>query len=400
MHETSEDSVLDRAICDSIDPGLKASLRREQSERRRRFTLYGGVVLSTLLVATIGILFSAGVLNAGDKDAVDRAVASEELAARGYKLWQSGALAEAQKKFEKAVKQDPQNSQAWNGLGWTLVNQGQVQKAKDAFQKCVDLNPKHFAALNGLGQISLSSRQYVEAEEYFLRAENASAAWYGLLRIYLLQEKFEEGQKYLEKIEATGQTQAIAGLDLIRKSIADKQLSDELRVLIEPPAPPSDDASAMELNQQGWVLMNKGQMRAAQVAFESALESDPEMAVAKNGLGFALLNQGKYSEARKLFEEILAVEENALGAMNGLARCLRAEKETEKAIELFVKVDQATPVINAGTMALADIYVSDEDWKAALPYLERIAKAQPTNKLIQQQLKTAKSKLSAEKSGD
>lgn len=398
IQEASEDVVLDKAMLDPIDPGLKASLQREQRERTKRITILGGVIMSTLLVASMGILLSTGVLNAGDKEAVDRAVASEELSARGYKLWQAGELVEAQKKFEKAVKQDPQNAQAWNGFGWTLLNQGQAQKAKEAFQKCVKLNPNHFAALNGLGQISIASRNYPEAEKLLLQAENAPAAWFGLVRVYLLQGKYEEAKKYLAKVESTGQTSNIAGLELIKKSLEEESLSEELRAMLEPPAPPSDDASALELNQQGWALLNKGQVRAAQVAFESALESDPKLAVAKNGLGFALLNQGQTAKAKKLFEEIVSAEKDAFGAMNGLARCYLAEKEFEKATELLKKVDEGIPGVNAGTYGLADLYIAKEKWADALPLLERIAKAQPTNQIIKQQLEKAKEQQSKKSS--
>ena len=390
VQETCEESALDSALLGSIDPGLKASLQQEQRERRRRFTLLGGVIVASILVASIGIALASGLLNAGDKDAVDRAVASEELTAKAYKLWQAGNLAEAQKKFERALKQDSENAQAWNGLGWTLLNQGSAAKAEEAFGQCVKLHPNHAASLNGLGQVNLGQRKYKEAEEYFLKAENAPAAWFGLLRVYVLTEKFDQAKTYLKKIEATGQTNAIAGIDKIKAAISDEKLPDELRTMIEPPKPISEDGTAAEFNMQGWGLLNKGQARAAQVAFESALERDPKLGVAESGLAFAFLNQGKISEAKTIFERLIKDDDKAFGPMNGLARCLLAEGNTIKAAELFKKVDESIPGVNAGTFGLADLYFAAKNWKAAIPYLERLVKQQPSNKKLAEMLEQAR----------
>jgi len=57
-------------------------------------------------------------------------------------LWQSGRYAEAISKFESALKVDPNNSIAWNGLGWASFNSGKPAEAEQAFQKVIELEPE------------------------------------------------------------------------------------------------------------------------------------------------------------------------------------------------------------------------------------------------------------------
>lgn len=156
------------------------------------------------------------------------------LVQQGWVLWQKGDMGEAIKKFEQAVKIDPKNANSWNGLGWANFNSGNTPAAETAFQKAVAIAPSHPAARNGLGQIRLMKRQYDEAEKEFLKAGSvAPAAWYGLARLYLLQGKYEQAEKWAKKVIDSGQGDE--GARLMLQAARDKRLSEELRHIIEPP---------------------------------------------------------------------------------------------------------------------------------------------------------------------
>jgi Flp pilus assembly protein TadD len=92
----------------------------------------------------------AGNLPVADRDQK----APENLAAEGWRLWFQRKLPEAEAKLEEAVKKDPANVKAWNGLGWAQLNQGKTLNARESFQKCATLDPKAAAAMNGLGWIA------------------------------------------------------------------------------------------------------------------------------------------------------------------------------------------------------------------------------------------------------
>jgi Flp pilus assembly protein TadD/tRNA A-37 threonylcarbamoyl transferase component Bud32 len=156
------------------------------------------------------------------------------LAKEGWQLWNAGQLDEAAAKFSEAVKLAPNDANAWNGLGWAKFNSGKSQEAEKAFQKVIELEPNHPAALNGLGQIYLSQRKYDLAETNLLKAApRAPAAWYGLARLYLLQGKFEQAEKWAQNLVDSGQADELAQQML--KAAKAKQLSEGLRVMIEPP---------------------------------------------------------------------------------------------------------------------------------------------------------------------
>jgi Flp pilus assembly protein TadD len=209
------------------DELLATSLKSEERRRWRRniviFSL-GGLIMLTAL----GVLLLCW---AGDNKptAADQQKAAQ-VSQEGWQLWKGQQYGPAIDKFQEAVKLDPKNVNAWNGLGWAQFNSGQIVEAKTSFNKLLELDPKFVAGLNGLGwaqfnsgeyqnseatfrslikieptipgglnglgQLYLAQRKYDEAEKYLLKATpQAPAAWYGLARLYLLQGKFDDAAK-------------------------------------------------------------------------------------------------------------------------------------------------------------------------------------------------------------
>jgi len=158
---------------------------------------------------------------------------ASQLAQDGWQLWQGRHWNEAAAKFTQAVKLDPKNAEAWNGLGWASFNSGRWPEAEKAFQSTLALNPNHPAALNGLGQLYLAQKKPDLAETYLLKAApKAPAAWYGLARLYLLQGKFDRAEEWAGKIVDSGQGDAVARQML--QAARAKHLPDGLRVILEP----------------------------------------------------------------------------------------------------------------------------------------------------------------------
>jgi serine/threonine protein kinase len=157
-----------------------------------------------------------------------------QLTQEGWQLLQAQRRAEAAAKFNEAVKLDPKDADAWNGLGWAQFNSGKTAEAEKTFQKAISLEPDHPAALNGLGQIYLSQRKYDQAEEYLLKAApQGPAAWFGLARLYLLQGKFDQARKWAQQVVDSGQGDDIARQML--QAAQASQVSEGLRFRLEPP---------------------------------------------------------------------------------------------------------------------------------------------------------------------
>ena len=314
---TDEDVRLDRAMLQT-DERLIASLKRDEQRRRhrRRWWVGGAIVILAVMGVTIGLMTaSPGTKPAATVEA-DLAKAAT-LNQKGWELWRQQKYIEAEAAFTKAVKLDPELENAWNGLGWSRFNQGNAVEAEEAFTRCVKLEPKHGAALNGLGQVYLSQREYKKAEEPLLKAAElgASAAWYGLTRLYLLTEQFDKAVTWAEKaVKDQPNDETLKKMLAAAKA---KKLEPELRKLIEPPDPKAQSAEA----RRGWMFFGRGDMKRAVVEFEKAVKANPNEANAHNGLGFCLVNQGNAAEAKKHFEICLKLEPKHVGAMNGLARC-------------------------------------------------------------------------------
>lgn len=347
------------------------------------------VLLLSVMILSSGILSSPAEAETRTDDKVSQTARAADLSGAGWKLWQSQKPAEAEAKFSKSVKLDPKSANAWNGLGWARFSQGKYDKSVEAFEKCVAISPEHPAALNGLGQASFVSRDYDKAEKYFLQAKGASAAWYGLMKLYVLQGKFKEANKWLTKLRKDRQANQ-QELDQFAKVISDEKLDTQFRQMIEPPKHVSKSGNSAELAQRGWQLFFKGQNRPAEVAFREALKADPKNDAASNGLGFALLNQGNTKDAQPLFESLLEKNPNHGGAQNGLARCYKANGKIDDAIKLWKKMDKQASTVTAATSGLAMTYYEQEKYDDALPYLRRLAKADPKNAEFKKMLAKAK----------
>jgi tetratricopeptide (TPR) repeat protein len=164
-----------------------------------------------------------------DKDKMD----SENLVAEGWELWRQRKLAEAENKFKEAVKKNPTNANAWNGLGWAQQNQGKPLNAKASFEKCLEIQPKHAAALNGLGWIAKAQGKTDEAiahwEKAIEAAPNATAALNGLATTYMELKQFDKAAKYYKmwlKVEPDN-TNAKAGLERAKSQKTDVQVNTE-----------------------------------------------------------------------------------------------------------------------------------------------------------------------------
>jgi len=313
-------------------------------------------------------------MNKGDEAA--------QLAAEGWSLWQKQQFDAASGKFEEAVKVDPKNVGAWNGLGWSCFNGGNYESAEQAFRKAVSLEPKQPAALNGLGQLALVQRNYGRAEEYLLKAApQAPAARYGLAKLYLLTGKYDKAAKWAQKIVASGEADPAVTqwLEAAKK----KQLPADLRRSIE------SNPHATQV-ARGWQLTNQGRHEEAKAAFDAVLAKDPKDPAALNGMGWCLLGSGKVDDAKPYFERALAADPEAGGAMNGLARVLSAEGDIEGAIKIWQKMVEKIPGPHAGTSGLADAYFQKKDYRKALPLLEQLAKAYPDDANIKQKLARAR----------
>jgi len=215
-------------------------------------------------------------------------------------------------------------------------------------------------------------------------APQASAAWYGLARLYLLQGKFDDAKKWAQKVVDSGDADATAKQML--KAAEEKKLSAALRKQIEPT---ELTAGAGDL-AKAWQLMNTGRRPEAKAILEALLKKSPEDANYLNGMGWYYLQGGDMKKAKPLFEKAIKNDAEAAGSYNGLARVLKSEGDTDGAIKLWQEMLDKFPGPNAGTYGLADAYMEKHEFQKAIPLWEELAKANPSDQQIKDKLARAK----------
>jgi tetratricopeptide (TPR) repeat protein len=379
-----EQARLDDAIR-RADQLLVSSLQGDERRRRHKRLYFlvsiGGAVMLAIVGTVLMFMFAQGNVEPAQKEQ------AAQLSAEGWQLWGKQDFAAATTRFAAAVKLDPRNTNAWNGLGWANLNSGNNERARAAFDEVLKLEPKHPAANNGRGQIALSERKYDEAEKYLLEAApTAPAAWYGLARLYLIERKYEQAARWAKKVVDSGEGDEMAQQML--QAAEAKQLPDDLRRRIEPLATGSQGATAVEVGR-AWQMMNQGRRDEAKAAFTAILAKAPQDGAALNGMGWLLLGGGDAAEAKPYFEKVLAADPTAAGAMNGMARVLKAQGDDAGAVKIWEEMVEKVPGPHAGTVGLADAYLEQKEYAKAIPLLEQLVKANPSDEQTKKKLKRA-----------
>ena len=242
--DASEQARLDAAL-GRADELLVDSLRRDEGRRTRRRTavlLAGGLAMTITVVCVLLATFARPGADANRPttgaattrpEAAD-AERARALAVEGWRLSQQHRPAEAETKFVEAVRIDPTQPHAWNGLGWSRFNQGKGADAIEPFERAIALESDHVGAANGLGQVYLAEGKLDAAERHLLTAaaSDASPAFLGLAKLYLLRGDYDRALPWTLLLvrESPGDPDA---RDLLQAART-RKLDDKLRQEIEP----------------------------------------------------------------------------------------------------------------------------------------------------------------------
>ncbi|MBV8822712.1 MAG: tetratricopeptide repeat protein, partial [Ktedonobacteraceae bacterium] len=100
-----------------------------------------------------------------------------------YKLYLQRRFEEAVSVYERAVKTDGFNAQAWQGLGLTQAQRGEHSKALASFERTLQLDPKLITSWNGKGaalnMLQRNQEALVAFDQALLLEPNNALAWNG-----------------------------------------------------------------------------------------------------------------------------------------------------------------------------------------------------------------------------
>ena len=123
------------------------------------------------------------------------ALAEEYLANRQYEQ----ALIE----FDGILKEDSEDFEAYNGIGFAKIQLAKHEEAIASFKKAIEINPQYTQAYDNIGVAYSFLRRYREAIPYFEKAIHVDpefvAAYNNLASTYLLLGQYQEAVIYYQK---------------------------------------------------------------------------------------------------------------------------------------------------------------------------------------------------------
>lgn len=327
-------------------------------------------------------------------------IASEQRP-NSYEIWRMWAQtlsgtdqwADAATAYERALKLNGEDTQAWIGLGQARLQLREPQKALHAldmarkqykgtsfpylllaetyqklgrnseatevYEHVMTYEPSARALL-GLAQMMVAQGQKDSARDYYMQviAEDptSSSAYCGLAELDVEAQDFAAARANFEQAIAHGERTAAAFMGLGEAAFALNELEVALDAYrqsaeIEPNDPHTHD-------QIGQVLAKQERWEEAQHAFEQTLAIVDNHADAQFGLARTLWRQNRLDEARPVFERSAELNPNHLPTIVGLGRIYLVQKEWRKAKSAFVDA-LALPPTDANLIALAKAGLGD-----------------------------------------
>ena len=118
--------------------------------------------------------------------------------ARGYRQFVSGNLSAARADYEQALRSDPRNTDALNGMAAISLSKGEAEAAEAYYQRALDVDPKDATAQSGLINLR-GSADPVQAESRLKTLAAAQpdshAAHFALGNLYASQSRWREAQQ-------------------------------------------------------------------------------------------------------------------------------------------------------------------------------------------------------------
>lgn len=118
-----------------------------------------------ILGASVALALAFGAapaFAAGQSSSADR---SDKYFKDGVADVKDGDYASAVDLFEKVVKKEPKNANAYNYLGFSYRKLGQYDKAFENYEKALALEPGHLGANEYIGEAYLETGNLAKAEE-------------------------------------------------------------------------------------------------------------------------------------------------------------------------------------------------------------------------------------------
>jgi len=224
---------------------------------------------------------------------------AEKLCRQGYSFSINGEDQKALEFFQEAIEKDPENTMAWNGLGYCHVGMNNPAAALKAYQQAIKTNPGDETLYYVLGNYYVKLGQPQEAIKAYRQAirmkPDFEEAHFKLGVVYSQLGRLDEGKNAFETVIRLNPdavpahfSVGMAYAQLGRYKDALKANQEVLRI---------DPDFAPAHNNIGMVHKRLGNAGLEIESYKRAIRIDPDFAFAHYNLGVALLQSGDKSAA-------------------------------------------------------------------------------------------------------
>ena len=238
---------------------------------------------------------------------------AEELCRQGFSFSINGEDQKALQFFEEAIKEDPKNTMAWNGLGYCHAGLNNPAAAIQAYQEAIKTNPSDENLYFILGDYYVKQGRHQDAIESYQKViqikPNFEAAHFRLGILYSQLGRLDEGTDSFRTVIRINPEAAPAyfnvGIAYIKLGRYQDAIDAHKEVLrINPDFAPAH-------NNLGVVYGKLGKATAELNAYKEAIRIDPDYTDAHMNLGLALLKKGHKAAALDQYKILKKIDSEA-----------------------------------------------------------------------------------------
>lgn len=268
-----------------------------------------------------------------------------ELLTQAENLAEKHQWADVLNSYKEALKINPDNARAYQGLGDAMMAQEQWEDAIAFYEEAIAREPDLFTAYHKQGDALIKLEKWEEAEATFKKALELKPSFHWLH--YQLGEALAGQRKWEEAKEAYGRCLEIK-------------------------------ADFLYGHQKlGKCLLELHQWEEAKGCFERAIALEPDYHWAHYSLGEALVGQKDWEGAVAAFEKAIEIKPDLMFAHHKLGDALFKLERWAEAVGAYSRVVELNPNFAWGHYKLGDALVELEEWEGAVEAYRQLIQIQP-----------------------
>ena len=337
----------------------------------------------------------------------------------GLAFWNKIEYSKSLAAYNRAVKLDPNYSDARYNLAFALLSQGKAGNAIPHFTRLIEQSPRDATIFDGLGQAYEGSTNWIKAIENYrlaqtLDAKNyayslhlgtallrsdpsgavkgrvalaatalrqaialnpqAASAYLQLGAILSQQKRWREAQKTLARGVALQPSDFNGLFNLALAYDYGARFDDALKTYARAAAIQPNDASIA--NNVGRIYLKRNQLDDAILQFKSALNSDADSIDARNNLALALTQKPDFPAAAAQWRVLIGVATRQIRALPNIGAKNETSLDRARRTDLTLR-------LSAARAALAENYLKSGAYADAAQQLRDLLKQNPNNRAAQ-----------------